>query len=261
MKLPLAAALLFCLTFSLTPAFAQDASAPPAEPSLQAESPQVEPAQSEPAPPANTGQDSARRARRRLELPPGIQPRAAAAAYPVSRQQPRFSIGAQLLSAKEVEQKLSTPLGKRYLVVEVGIFPAASQAIDLLAQDFTLREGSDNQAFFPSAPADIADEISGAHRRSAGVYPTTGVGYGPWGPSVGVGVGVYPYPRRGGMGERNTRVMETELREKSLPEGSLTQPVAGYLYFPLTRKRNAHYNLEFTRNGETVALALPDPRK
>jgi hypothetical protein len=170
----------------------------------------------------------------------------------------QFSIGAQLLSTKEVERRLSTPLGKRYVVVEVGVFPAGSP-VNFRPTDFTLRVGSENQGFFASIPEDIAADLTGAAPRT-GVRPAVGVGVGPWGPTVGVGVGAYPYPPRGGMG-RDTRVMEKELRDKSLPEWNLTHPVAGYLYFPVTPKRGVRYTLDLTTNGETVSLALPDPKK
>jgi hypothetical protein len=201
--------------------------------------------------------------RRTLQVSPLVRPRAEAAAYPVYRQQPQLSVGAKLLSAREVEQKFSTPLGKHYLVVEVAVFPVG--AVKLRPEDFTLRAGSDDQAFFPSAPEDIARVFanSGPAPRRGGIFPSMGVGYqnGPWGRGVSTGVGVgvaggpRPYPR--GAMDANRRVIENELRDKSLPEGSLTQPVAGYLYFPVKQKRNAHYNLELTRNGETLSLPLP----
>jgi hypothetical protein len=54
--------------------------------------------------------------------------------------------------------------------------------------------------------------------------------------------------------------MEKELRDKALPEWNLTQPVAGYLYFPVTPKRGVHYTLDLTRNGEGVSMPLPNPK-
>jgi hypothetical protein len=52
--------------------------------------------------------------------------------------------------------------------------------------------------------------------------------------------------------------METELSEKGLPEGSVSAPVAGFVYFPLaSRKKNATLQLEYKVNGENVSLTLP----
>jgi hypothetical protein len=213
--------------------------------------------------PADVAQPSEQRSvqRRAPEVVPAVRPRADAASYPVYLQQQQFSVGARLLSAKEVEQKFSTPLGKRYLVVEVGLFPSASQTLQLRPENFTLRAGSDDQAFFPATSSDIAKVLAGPGSRNPRFFPTLGLGYGAggWGrgvsTGVGVGVGSGPYPRRVSM--TGDRVMENELRDKSLSEGSLTQPTAGYLYFPLSGKRSANYNLELTRNGETMSLSLP----
>ena len=202
--------------------------------------------------------------RRTLEVAPGIAPRAEASAYPVHREQRQFSVGARLLSAKEVEQKFSTPLGKHYLVVEVGVFPADAQTVKLRPENFTLRVGSEDQAFFPATPEDIAAHLSPPYgSRPRYVYPSLGVGYRGWGRGVstGVGVGVGGYPRRGGMAGGNRRVIENELRDKALPQGSLTRASAGYLYFPLSGKRAKQYNLELTGNGENLSLPLQDSRK
>jgi hypothetical protein len=222
------------------------------------------PPQSPPAPPIYYPQQR----QREQAVAPGIPPRAEAAAYPAYREHQLFSVGARLLSPREVEQKFSTPLGKHYLVVEVGFFPANGQPIVLRTESFTLRAGDDNQAFFPATPQDIADTLSGRSgpRRNVGLYPAVGVGYesGGWGrggvTGVGVGIGGGPYQRRG-MSGGNYRVMETELRDKSLPAGTVTQPVAGYLYYPLSGKRAREYKLEITRkNGEVLSLPLPAPK-
>lgn len=259
MKPLFAVALSLCLSPCLDPAFAQPAFAQPAF-AQYVPPPPPDAQQSPEAQPAPTAPNSAPRPeRRRLELPSGITPRVDPAAYPVSRPLSQFSLGAELLSTKEVERRLSTPLGKRYVVVEVGVFPAGGQHVNFRPADFTLRIGSENQGFFASTPEDIAADLTGAAPRT-GVRPAMGVGVGPWGPTVGVGVGAYPYPPRGGM-RRDSSVMEKELRDKSLPEWNLTHPVAGYLYFPVTPKRGAHYTLNLTTNGETVSLALPDPKK
>jgi hypothetical protein len=51
--------------------------------------------------------------------------------------------------------------------------------------------------------------------------------------------------------------METEFSEKGLPEGAAAAPVAGYVYFPLVRKKNASLQLEFVLNGNKVVVPLP----
>ena len=48
--------------------------------------------------------------------------------------------------------------------------------------------------------------------------------------------------------------METELSEKGLPEGATAAPVAGFLYFPISRTKRATYQLEYMLNGNRVKL-------
>ena len=51
--------------------------------------------------------------------------------------------------------------------------------------------------------------------------------------------------------------MELELGEKSLPEGSASTPISGYLYFSMPVKdRKAARQLEYTLNGEKLVLTL-----
>jgi hypothetical protein len=57
-------------------------------------------------------------------------------------------------------------------------------------------------------------------------------------------------------GFKDLAAMETELSEKGLPEGTTAAPVAGYLYFPLPRNKQAIYQLEYTLNGQKVLLIL-----
>ena len=51
--------------------------------------------------------------------------------------------------------------------------------------------------------------------------------------------------------------METELAEKGLPEGSVAAPVAGYVYFPIARKKGTPLRLSYAVNGQRVVLKLP----
>jgi hypothetical protein len=48
--------------------------------------------------------------------------------------------------------------------------------------------------------------------------------------------------------------MEAELSDKSLQEGEIRQPVAGYLYFPLPKEKG-DYELEY-RNSQSISYLL-----
>jgi hypothetical protein len=51
-------------------------------------------------------------------------------------------------------------------------------------------------------------------------------------------------------------VMETDLSEKGLPQGSASSSVAGYLYFCLPRSKKASYQLEYVIHGQKMLLNL-----
>jgi hypothetical protein len=72
-----------------------------------------------------------------------------------------------------------------------------------------------------------------------------------------VGVGIGSRGDQPGSSEKDRSVMETELSEKGLPEGTASAPVAGYLYFSIPRNKKVAYQLEYMLNGEKVLLTLP----
>ena len=77
------------------------------------------------------------------------------------------------------------------------------------------------------------------------------------GGGVGVGVGnSQPAPRPGST-DRDRYVMEMELNEKALPDDTVSTPVAGYLYFSLSKdNKKAGHQLEYILNGQKVSLKL-----
>ena len=76
-------------------------------------------------------------------------------------------------------------------------------------------------------------------------------------PEVGVAIGISEPGAHSGSSERDRDTMQTELGEKGLPEGTASAPVAGYLYFPLIKKKNTPLQLECALKGNKVVLTLP----
>jgi hypothetical protein len=204
----------------------------------------------------------------------GLKPRAKAADYPVSQHQTALAIGAELLSNSQVQHAFATELDKRYIVVEIGVFPAGESAVKLVPEDFVLRVAGTKQIIRPAAPKTIAAVLykNPPSSRDLAVYPTTEVGYetggrdvygnqhpGGWSTRVGAGVGIGSTRQQSTDNDR--KVMETELQDKSLPEGEAKHPVAGYLYFPVSSSKTANYELECSSSGQTLKLALPTPAK
>jgi len=203
----------------------------------------------------------------------GTEPRAEASRYPASAQQGQLNIGAQLLTAEQIRRAFATELNRNYLVVEVAVFPGNGGSIDVSRSAFALRSAGGDAASKPSNPRAVAamTQQRSSEGRDVTVYPQVGIGYesgrtydpitgqerrgGGVYTSAGVGVGVGP--RESAQTEKDREVMELELTEKGLPEGSTHKPVAGYLYFPYPEKKKSDaYQLECTLGGSKMVLPL-----
>lgn len=210
----------------------------------------------------------------------GIAPRTTPADYAVQKQAGSLSLGAARLSNEQVKNSFSSDLDRGYIVVEVGIFPGQS-AVDLRRDDFVLRSSGKNGADLlrPASPQTVAGVLQKKNKQAGkggvDLYPSVGVGYstgtrdpygnrypGGWDTQVGVGVGVGGNNNPPASSDADRRTMETELRDKTLPEGEQTRPVAGYLYFPIASKDKVSYQLEYkTPGGDKLVLPLPDLKK
>ena len=204
----------------------------------------------------------------------GKEARAEAARYPANAQQTQLSIGAQWLTIEQVRQAFSTELHRSVLVVEVAVYPEKGKSIDVSRSAFAIRaEGSHkaSKPLHPGAAAQTAerrsgegldtdgyqqvgigyergrvyDPATGQERKESSVYTSTG---------AGIGVGTKGGPART---EREREAMELELTKKGLPEGTVSRPVAGYLYFPVSEKKKSDiYHLECALGGVKTVLAL-----
>jgi hypothetical protein len=186
-------------------------------------------------------------------------PRASASAYPASKTQSAYSIGAKQLSKTQIQNSLATPLAERYVVVEIGFFPAEGKSITLKRTDFALRTSDGEDVISPASPEEIAPIFQKRPHSSRDVtlYPTANVGYqsypvydgtgrrvsGPvYGAGMGVGVDKTTSPA---TTDADRKTMETELRDKELKDGDVSKPVAGYLYFPIASQGKVRYELEY----------------
>ncbi len=205
----------------------------------------------------------------------GLKPRAGAGEYPASRRLKSFTIGAEQLSNVEVAHTFAADLDHRYIVVEVGIYPAPAETPTIAAADFMLKPMGTKQVIRPASPQTIAEVL---HRkptsaREVTLYPAGSVGYEtgsrdpygnryPGGMNTSVGVGVGIDKKEKGATDADRQVIATELRDKALPEGEAKQPIAGYLYFPVATKASktvVSYELEWVVKGQTVRLPLATP--
>ncbi len=197
-------------------------------------------------------------------------PRASAKDYQASAVESQYSLGAKLLSKTQIQNSFATPLAGRYVVVEVGFYPADGKTLDLQSSNFALVTSDGKSSVTPATPEQIASILQKRPEssRDVSLYPTANVGYQSYpvytgtgtkqvgGPVVGAGMGV-------GVGKSTSaattdsdrKTMTTELSDKELKSGDVSSPVAGYLYFPVTGKDKS-YRLEYKGSDTTSKLTL-----
>lgn len=201
-------------------------------------------------------------------------PRASANDYQASKVEPQYSIGAKLLSKTQVQNSFATPLEGRYVVVEIGFYPATDKTIDLEQSNFALVGPDGKSSVAPATPEEIASILQKrpGSSRDVTLYPTANVGYASWpvytgngntkqvgGPVVGAGLGVgvdKTVSPATTDSDRNT--METELSDKGLKNGDVNSPVAGYLYFPVAGKDKGSFELQYRGENATTSLTLKE---
>jgi hypothetical protein len=99
--------------------------------------------------------------------------------------------------------------------------------------------------------------------RDITLWPAVGVSTGTYGTgtNVGVGVGVGGNNPRPASSDRDRRVMETELEDRGLEDGSTDKPIAGYLYFPVGETKATTMELVYQHDKGELRLPLTLPRK
>ena len=194
----------------------------------------------------------------------GLPVRSSVADYPAYGEDKGVVVAADLMDPEQVKGTFATDLSQ-YAVIEVAVWPKKDGTpLDLSAIDFALR--ADDRMIRPAEPRSIAgiNQRKGqARSRDIALYPNVGVTTGTWGTGTMVGVGIGPGGNAPGPAstDQDRRVMEMELEDKGLRDAMITQPAAGYLYFPLGKTRASSYQLEYSLNGVDVKMTLQAPKK
>jgi len=183
--------------------------------------------------------------------------------YPAHAEDRGVVVAADTLDRDQIRSSFATDLSD-YAVFEIAVYPKKGAPLDLSTVDFAMRV--DGRVIRPVEPRSIAsiNQRKGQSRsRDIALYPNVGVTTGTWGTGAMVGVGV-------GMGgnspgpastDSDRRTMELELSDKGLQDAIITSPVAGYLYFPIGKRKVSSYDLEYSGTGSDVKLSLPAPKK
>ena len=219
----------------------------------------------------------------------GTVPRSAVTDYTAHASQESVQIGASLLTHKDLKKVFATNVNECCLVVEVAFYPAKGNDnkdnkdnfVKISLDDFMLRETGMDVGTKPSTPDVLAarlevQPVPPDREHRPGVSSSSDIGYerttqqnGPERTTSGgvvqrssVGVGI-PIGGSGGSrlpegrnAEGNRRAIEAELAEKALPETTAWDPVAGYLYFSVPKKKKGGYELVYMAGDKKVVLPL-----
>jgi hypothetical protein len=211
----------------------------------------------------------------------GVVPRSNVTDYAAHASQDNLQIGATLLAHKDLKKVFATDVNQCCLVVEVAFYPAKDNFVKISLDDFMLREAGMELGTKPSTPDVLSARlevrpVTPDREHRPGVNSSSDIGYerstqqnGPerttsggvvQRSSVGIGVpiggGGSRLPEGKATTEGNRRAIEAELTEKSLPETSAWDPVAGYLYFSVPKKKKGGYELVYMAGDKKVVLPL-----
>jgi hypothetical protein len=148
------------------------------------------------------------------------------------------------LAPDEVAQKLGANPGQGVVLLRVRVTPKVDTPISVNRDDFILLAHDDGERARPFSPAELAGSGALVETTKTGATKKTALSGGV-GPLVGMGGGGISSPGNSQPVTVNTKMDDkangnaqllTTLKAKELPETETTQPVEGYLYFPLDKK-------------------------
>ena len=212
----------------------------------------------------------------------GLPPRRNASDYPVQQNVKTpaglAAVGAAIVPADQVRKMFSDEISHDYIVVEVAMYPADGKSFEADRYDFGLKIGGSkgDRVAHADSPSDVAlppferrPDLGGPEskvnvtqeagvdvartndpyygkRTSVGTYEGTTVSNAPPPPSQQAPSGV------------DRRAIEMKVRDKALPDGPTAKAVAGYLYFPVSKKRkNDALELQYTEGNVELDLRFP----
>ncbi len=146
------------------------------------------------------------------------------------------------MSEAEVAQKLGADPGKGIVLLKVRVVPKTDKPVDVSPDDFILLAHDDGERSRPFEPAELAG--SGAlvvSNTNGGKVRKTGTSFGLGGMMGGAGGSpgnpkVVALSSKMDEKQKGNATLLGVLKSKQLPETQATEPVEGYLYFPLDGK-------------------------
>lgn len=205
---------------------------------------------------------------------PGVPPRAASTDYPVHAPADTATLAAMMIPPNQVDKMFSPEIAKRYIVVEVAIYPESGVPFEIHSADFALRVGE--RVTRADLPVDVAPwpERQLNRRLPVDVTTETGVIYQRSNDPVNgrqQGVGTYSGVDVSSPGQdlpppppnpkTDPRLVYDKIQRFALAEGTTKTAIAGYLYFPqyAKRKKSDEIELKYAKDDVTANLLLAKP--
>lgn len=200
----------------------------------------------------------------------GLSPRATPSDYPAHDNVKTGVLAAAIVPPAQVKKMFSADIGKRFIVVEVAVYPEPGRNFDLDLFDFALRTG--DQLLRPAKPGDMATpwQDKGGQPGNRGPTITTDSGVivsreiDPITGRPRTGVGAYEgvsasnYPPPNNPAPRSDRgVIPAKIRDMALPEGPTRIPVAGFLYFRRSGSKRDSLTLSYSTDDVSIDLKFP----
>jgi hypothetical protein len=210
--------------------------------------------------------------------PRGTVPKPSVDQYRAHAERDGVGIGAVLLTSDQVHKTFASDVNRCCVVVEVAFYPAKDKPLEISLDDLTMKAAGSDMLVRPLSANAVAATLQEKNEQGRTVATTAsaGVGYesGTYidpvtgqptkvhGVTTETGVGVAvgpPGSTTAGSSNGSRDAIETELAEKGLSEGSVSAPVAGYLYFPrsVRKKKDTPLQLLYALRDQTVVLSLP----
>lgn len=227
------------------------------------------------------------------ESPKGVTARPSAADYTAKARWQNTTLAASVVPAKQAEHLFAFDISKAYVVFEVACYSDGAPALNISRQAFVVKVNASGDAIHNAEPDTVASAVQ---RQNLPAWPSSHGANVETAATIGVARGTDPYtgrpvtgvytggsatvdrggsetmpppmdPRPGGTSE-DRRMLEAQLRARSLPEGPVKYSVAGYIFFrksDLKAQPDNTYALEYLADddgsGVTHAVILSVPKK
>ena len=194
--------------------------------------------------------------------------------YPVHAALGTVSIGAEYL-VHSIPAHDQTFFTSDYLVVEAAVFPGRGETIEIGNITFALRLNGRKQLMYPEAPGFVSASMKYPDWET---HPRAEVQAGVGNAGVTIGrppvVGRFPddptparsrLPRspkapdpddRGGIEREEPVSVEDAVAHAALPEGAISKPVSGYIYFRYKGKPKSVKSLELVYEAKAGSVTL-----